>query len=119
MASAPRHALSLILVQIFSPSCDDWSGVAEDGAGEQELAQIDVLFSCRYEDVKRLVWWGDRLVGSRGFITGPGSIGSSCGVFRRQLKRSSQTKLLDMVLEPLQCLDHLGDLLISASGHRT
>ena len=74
MASTPSHTLRHTLVQVFSPSCDYRGGVTEYRAGEEGFAQVDILLGRGYEDVKGLVWWGDRLVGSRGFIAARGGI---------------------------------------------
>ena len=44
--------------------------------------------------MERVGWGGDRFVGLRGYIAGPGGVGGNGGIFRRQLKRISQTRLL-------------------------
>ena len=91
MASTASHTLCLTLVQIFTPSRYDGSGVAEDGAGKERLAEIDVLFGRRYEDVEGLVWGSNRVVGFRGFIAGPGGIDGTGGICRGQLEEVSHT----------------------------
>lgn len=57
-----------------------------------------------------VVWGGHRSVRLRGFIAGPCGIGSSGGVFSRQLKRFSQTRLLPTIYR----LGWLEDVLVSA-----
>ncbi len=81
MTSTPSHALCFAFVQVFSPSCYYWSGIAEDGASEQCFAQVDVLLRCRYEDVKGFVGWSDGFVGFRDFIAGPGGVGGTRVIF--------------------------------------
>ena len=93
MASTPSHTLCQTLVQIFSPSCDYRGRVAEYRAGEEGFAQIDILFGRGYEDVKGLVWWGDWMVGSRGFIAARGGIDRTRGRVGGRLVRVSHRRL--------------------------
>ena len=97
MTSTPGHTLFMFLIHVFSPSCEYWSRVAEDRAGEEQFAEVEVLCGGRYEYVKGLVWWGQGLVGFRGFIAGPSGVGGNGGVFRRHLDRFSQTRLLPTI----------------------
>ena len=92
MASTPSHTLCQTLVQVFSPSCDYRSRVAEYRAGEEGFAQVDILFGRGYEDVKGLVWWGDRMVGSRGIIAARGGIECTRGRVRLRLMRVSHRR---------------------------
>ena len=79
MASTPSHALCLTIIQILSPSRDYRGRVTEYRAREEGFAQIDVLFGRGYEDVKGLIWWGDRMVGLRGFIVARDGIDGTRG----------------------------------------
>ena len=54
--------------------------------------------------MKRLAWWCNGLIGSRGFIAGPGGIGVQGGVFGRQLEHRSQQKI-SLVREESQYMD--------------
>ena len=92
MASTPSHTLGLTLIQIFSPSCDYWGRVTEYRAGEEGFAQIDILFGGGYEDVKGFVWWGDRMVGLRGFIAARSGINGTRGRGGGRLVRGQRQK---------------------------